>query len=143
MDLESLADRKWTRKKIHKTILGLLSSYLKEYLIPYDSLKTCFTQCSTQKTIKTFPAITKTFESSLFSYCAEAWGNLIEELRNIDLINAFKSSIFKFIRSIENSVLAVHDSNYEKLLTRLRFSFNHLNGHKSQHNFDSIITFLW
>ena len=41
LGLESLADRGWTRKLFfHKIILGLLSSYLKNYLIPCDNLRT-------------------------------------------------------------------------------------------------------
>ena len=73
--LESLADGRWTRKLIffHKIILELLPSYLKDYLIPCDNLRTYLTQSSTQKTIKTFPARAKTFESSFFPYCDEAW----------------------------------------------------------------------
>ena len=41
LGLESLADRRWTRKLIffHKIILGLLPSNLKDYLIPCDNLE--------------------------------------------------------------------------------------------------------
>ena len=42
LGLESLADRRWTRKLnfFHKIILELLPSYLKNYLIPCDNLRT-------------------------------------------------------------------------------------------------------
>ena len=110
LGLESLVDRKWTGKRFfHKIILGLLTSYLNDYLIPCNNLRTYLTRSSTQKTIKIFPARTKTFESSFFSHCAEAWGNLSEELRNINSINTFKSSILNFVRPRENSVFAVDD----------------------------------
>ena len=107
LGLKYLADRRLTRKLFfHKIILGLLPPYLKDYLTPCDNLRTCdkLTRSSTQKTIKTFPARTKTFESFFFLHCAEAWGNLSEELRNIDPINTFKSSILNFFRPRENSV---------------------------------------
>ena len=96
--LEFLANRKWTRKRIffHKIVLGLLPSYLKDYLIPYDNLRTYVTRSSNQKTLKTFPARTKTFESSFFPHCADAWRNLSEELSNIDSVNTFQSSILNF-----------------------------------------------
>ena len=141
LGLESLADRRWTRKLIyfHKIILGLLPSYLKDYLIPCDNLRTYLTRSSTQKRIKTFPARTKTFESSFFPHCAEEWGNLSEELRNINSINTFKSCILNFVRPRENSVFEVHDINGVTLLTRLRLDFNHLNEHKFRHNFNDII----
>ena len=91
LGLESLANRRWTRKLFfffHKMILGLLPSYLKDYLIPCDNFS--------------FPARTKTFESSFFPHFVEAWGNLSEELRNVDSINTFRSSILNFVRPRKN-----------------------------------------
>ena len=126
-----MADQRWTRKLIFlKIILGLLPSYIKDYPIPCDSLRTYFTRSSTQKIIKTFSARTKIFESSFFPHCAEAWGNLSEELRNINSINMFKTCILNFVRLRENSVFEVHDINGLKLLTRLRLDFSNLNEHK-------------
>ena len=80
--------------------------------------------------MKNFRARTKTLESSFFPHCVEAWGNLSEELRKIDSINTFKSSILNFVRPRENSFFAVHDINGVKLLTCLRLDFSHLNEHK-------------
>ena len=110
-----------------------------DYLIPCDNLRTFLTWSSTQKRIKTFTAITKTFESSFFPHCAETWGNLSEELRNINSINTFKSCILNFVRPRENSVFEVHDINGVKLLTHLRLDFSHLNEDKFWHNFNDII----
>ena len=127
LSLESLTDRRWTSQIFfHKITLGLLPSYLKDYLIPCDNLNTYLTRSSTQERIKTFPAKTKTFESSFFLHCAEAWENLSEELRNINLINTLKLNILNFVRSKENSVFEVHDINGVKLLTPLRLDFSHL-----------------
>ena len=141
LGLESLADRRWTRKLIffHKMILGLLPSYLQDYLIRFDNLRTYLTRSSTRKRIKTFPARTKTFESSFFPYCAETLGNLSEALRNINLINTFKPSILNFARPRENSVFEVHDIKGVKLLARLRLDFSHLNEHRFRHNFNDTI----
>ena len=126
--MESLSDRRWTTKRFlfNKIILGLLPSYLKEYLIPCDNLKAYLTQCSTQKAIKTFPARTKTFESFFLLECAEELGNLSEELRNIDSKYTFKSSILNFFRPRENSIFLVYDINGVKLLIRLSLGFSHL-----------------
>ena len=99
-----------------KITLGLQPSYLKDYLIPCDNLRTYLTRSSTQKITKIFPGRTKTFKSFFFPHCAEAWGNLNEELRNIDSISTFKSSILNFFRPRENSDFAVHDINGVKLL---------------------------
>ena len=43
-------------------ILGLLPSYLKDYIVPRDTLRTYLTQSSNQETIKTLLARTKTIE---------------------------------------------------------------------------------
>ena len=136
-----MADRRWSRKLIffHKIILGLQPSYLQNYLTPYDNERPYLTRYATQKLIKTFGGRTKAFESSFFPYCAKEWGNLSEELRNIDSIKTFKLSILNFVRPRENSVFAVHDINGLKLLTRLRLNFSHLNEHKFRHNFNDTI----
>ena len=84
-------------------------------------------------------SVYKAFESSFFSYCDKKWGNLSEELRNIDLTKTFKLSILNFVRPRENSVFAVRDINGLKLLTRLRLNFSHLNEHKLRHNFNGTI----
>ena len=113
---EILADRRWTWKLLflYKIILELLPSYLKDYLISCDNLRTYLTRSLTQKIIKTFPARTKTFESSFFPHCPGPWGNLSEECRNIKSINTFKSSISNFTRPRKNSVFIVHDTNSVK-----------------------------
>ena len=123
----------------HKIILWLLPSYLKDCLIPCDDLRIYLTRSSTQKTIKTVSARTKTFEPSFFPHCVEARGNLSEELRNIDSINTFKSSILNFVRPREESVFAVQYINGVKLLTRWRLDFSHLNEHKFRRSFNDLI----
>ena len=138
LGLESFAEKRWTRKLIffHEMILGLLPSYLKDYLISYDNLRT---RSSTQKRINTFPARTKPFKSSFFPYCAEAWRNLSEELRNVNSINTIKPSILNFDRPRENSVFEVYGIKGVKLLARLRLDFSHLNEHIFRHNFNNTI----
>ena len=127
LGMESLADRRWFRSLFSQ-------NNFKDYLIPCDHLRTYLTRSSTQKTIKTFSARTNIFESSFFPHCAEAWGNLPEELKNINSINAFKLSILNFVIPRKNSVFPVHDINGVKLLTRLRLDFSHLNEHKFRHD---------
>ena len=47
----------------------------------------------------------------------------------------FKTKILSFIRSKENSIFKIHDTDGIKLLNRLRLHFSHLNEHKFRHNF--------
>ena len=107
LGLESLTDRRWTSK---------LTFFIKDYLTVCDNLRTYLVRSSTQKTIKAFPARTKTFVSSFFPCCARAWQNLSEELRNIDSMNTFKSSILVVVKSIESLVFPVHNINGVKLV---------------------------
>ena len=137
--MESLADRRWIRKLFfNKIILGLLPSYLKDYLIPCDNLRKYLTRSSTQKRIKAFPARTKLWIILLSTLCW-SWGNLSEEIRTINSRNTFKSSILNFVTPKENSVFEVYDIKGVKLLTRLIMDFSRLNEHKFRHNFDDII----
>ena len=50
LGLESLADRKWSRKPIffHKIIICFQPPYLQNYLTPYDNVRTYLTRYSTQ-----------------------------------------------------------------------------------------------
>ena len=107
LGLESLAETRWSRKLIffHKIILGLQPSYLQNYLTPYDNERPYLTQYATPNSIETFRGRTKYFESSSLPYCAKEWGNLSEELRNIDSIKTFKLSILNFVRSRETPIL--------------------------------------
>ena len=86
-------------------------SYLQNYLTPYDNERPYLTRYVTQKSIKTFRGRNKAFESFSFPYCAKEWGNLSDELRNIDSIKTFKLSTLNFVRPRENSVFAVHEIN--------------------------------
>ena len=108
-------------------------------LTPYDNEISYLTRYATEKLKKNFRGKTKAFESSFFPYCAKAWTNLNEELRNIESIKTFKLSILDFVRTRESSVFSVHDINGLKLLTRLRLNFSHLNEHKFRHNFNDTI----
>ena len=51
--------------------LGILPTYLKDYLIPCDNLRTYLTQSLTQKASKTFPGRIENFKSFFFQQCAE------------------------------------------------------------------------
>ena len=64
LGLESLADRRWSRKLIffHKIILGLQPSYLQNYLTPCNNVRAYLTRYETQKSTKTFRGRTKAFE---------------------------------------------------------------------------------
>ena len=108
---------------LSQIVLGLQAPYLQNYLIPYDNERPYLTRYATERSTQIFRGRTKAFESSFFPFCAKKWGNLIEDLRNIDSIKKFKLIILNFARPRENSVFSVHDINGLKLLARLKLNF--------------------
>ena len=64
---------------------------------------------------------TKAFNSSFYPYSIKEW------------------CARSFIRPIENSIFAIHDTKGLKLPTRLRLIFSHLNIHKFRHGFKDTV----
>ena len=121
LGLESLANRRWSRRLFffHKILNDLSPLYLRSYLD--NNTEVIYqTRSSSSSKIKSFSARTKNFKTSFYPYCLKEWSNLSEEISNIVSLNKFKKTMLNFIKPKENSVLAMHDTNGTKLLTRLR-----------------------
>ena len=71
----------------------------------------------------------------IFLYYIKEWSKLSDKIRNTKIINKFKVAILNFIRPKGNLVLDVHDTNVNKLPSRLRLNFSHSNKHKFRHKF--------
>ena len=77
-----------------------------------------------------------------FSFTFIEWNKLDNNIRNLELVSAFKKQIIKFIKTSPNSTFNVHNPHGIKLLTRLRVGLSHLREHKFRHNFqDSLDPF--
>ena len=126
--LESLADRKWSRKMFffHKIVNGLLPSYLQPNLNNYNYGE-YQTRSACQNKMKTLSGRIKAFNSYFDLYSIKQWCALSEE------------TIISFIRPKENSVFAINDTKGLKLLTSLRLNFSHLNEHKFRHGFKDTV----
>ena len=70
-----------------------------------------------------------------FSYTVIEWNKLDNNVRNSELVSAFKKQIIKFIRPNPNSKFNVYNPHRIKLLTRSRVGLSHLREHKFRHNF--------
>ena len=82
------------------------------------------------------------FQKSFFPFTVIEWNKLDNNIRNSELVSAFKKQIFEFIRPSPNSTFNVHDPHGIKLLTRLRPGMSHLREHKFRYNFqDSLDPF--
>ena len=84
--LESLADRRWSRKIFffHKIVNGLLPSYLQSYLNHYNYGE-YQTRSACQNKMKTLSGRTKAFNSSFYPNSIKEWCALNKEIRNIDI----------------------------------------------------------
>ena len=97
--LESLADRRWSRKMFffHKIVNRLLPSYFQSYLNHYnDGEYQARSAC--QNKMKALSERTKAFNSSFYPYSIKELCALSEEIRNIVSVNKFKEIILSFIR---------------------------------------------
>ena len=104
-----------------------------------DNESTYNTRSSLRKTIKTFPTRTSTFQETFFSYCTKEWNQLNDDFKKIALIQKFKKTLIRFIRTKENSVFGVSDLYGIKVPTRLELNISHLNEHKFKHNLNDTI----
>ena len=122
--LESLADRRWSRKMffLHKLLNRLLPSYLQPYLNHYNYGE-YQTKSVCQNKMKTLWGRTKAFNLSFYPCCIKERCALCEETRNIASVNKFKEIILSFIRPKQNPVFAIHDTKGLKLLTKSKVKF--------------------
>ena len=140
LGLETLNNHRWSRKLFffHKIIKGLSPSYLQK-IICFRNMQQYQTRSKSTKIIEQIKARTKAFENSFFPCCIKEWLKLSDKIRTIESSKQFKRTILDFIRPKENSIYAIHDISFLKLLARLRLNFNHLNEHKFRHNFKDTI----
>ena len=131
LSLESLAERRWSRKIIffHKIFNGLSPLFLLAY-ISYCG-KSLSNKMANQKKLRQFSTRPKISEPSSFPYWVEEWNNRRGDLRKIESTVQFKTKTTSFIRTEENLICKIHDTNDIKLLNCLRLHISH----SKEHNF--------
>ena len=69
-------------------------------------------------------------------FCAvNCWNNLGPDLRNVETLSKFKSTVIKIIRHEKRSIFNIHNSNGIKYIYQLRVGLSSLKFHKKAHNF--------
>ena len=63
------------------------------------------------------------------------WNKLGSEIRNAETYDSFRKMLLNFRRPIGSSTYKIYDPLGIKLLSRIRFGFSYLSGHKFRHNF--------
>ena len=140
LGLQTLNDRRWSRKLFffHKIIKGFSPSYLQKNL-RFCNIQHYQTGSKSTKIMEQTRTRTKLFVNSFFPYCIKEWLKLGQETLSIESSKQFKKTILDFIRPNENSIYAIHDRSGNKLLTRLRLNFSHLNERKFRRSFKDTI----
>ena len=111
LGLETLNDRKWSRKLsfFHKIIKVFSFSYRQKSL-RFCNVQHYQTRSKSTKIIKQICAWTKVFENPFFPYCIKDWLKLGDEIRIIESTKQFKKTILYFIRSKEKFIYAICDT---------------------------------
>ena len=81
LSLESLEDRRWSRRLFSSTKL-YRDSYHPTFILTIMLIRS-----TTQNEINPISARTKVFENSFFPYCIKEWSKLNNKIRNIKSIN--------------------------------------------------------
>ena len=127
----------WNTYFLSKNFTRTITIYRQPYLTSYRNKKSYSTWCSIEKKRKFFLRKNYIIWNIFFfqTPLKKEESKLSGEVRNIGLIDKFKSTALNLIRPIENSDLSIHDINSVKVLTCLRLNFSHLNEHKLWHRF--------
>ena len=75
------------------------------------------------------------FLNSFYPDAVNCWNNLGPELRNVDTLSKFKSTVIKIIRPEKKSIFNIHNSNGIKYIFQLRVGLSSLKAHKKAHKF--------
>ena len=140
LSLESLQKRRWYRK------LCLFSKLNKNQCPKYlfDIIPQSNCPYRTRNALNT-PHINvkhQFFKNSYFPSTIIEWNKLDCNICNSEILNIFKSKIFKFTRPTANSVFGFHNPIGVKLLTRLRLGLYHLREYKFKHSFQDTLNSL-
>ena len=137
LGIESMKLRQWFRHLCYffKIQSSGLSQYLND-LIPKPSLR-----YSTRfSPLPNFKVRTKLFRNSFFPYTVNEWNNLDNIIKSSESYSMFRKKMLNLIRPKCNKTHGIHNPSGLKLLTRLRLGLSHLNDHKFNHNFKTVLT---
>ena len=136
LGLEPLQSRRWYKKmKFFKNILnGLTPKYEIWY---YTCVKWQMLQYKSSVKVGTysFYTITKSFINTFSPFCIKEWSKLDIKIRNLLSVSRFKKLLLIYFKTVENSVLDVHNPIGINLLNRLRLNFSEPNENEFCQNF--------
>ena len=78
---------------------------------------------------------TQRFQNSFFPDAVKCWNNIGPDIRKLESLSSFKSTLTKIIKPKKKSTFNVHKSSL-KFLYQLRGGLSSLKAHKFRHKFD-------
>ena len=131
---ESLHMRRWFRRLtvFYKIVKHLTPQYLRD---PVPSPRSHLYGTSNTNDLHPFRCRTQRFLNSFFPDAVKCWNNIGPEIRKLDSLSIFKSTITKIIKPKKKNVFNVHNPNL-KYLYQLRGGLSSLKAHKFRHKFD-------
>ena len=133
LGLESLKSRRWFRKLCH--FYKIFNEKSPSYL--FNLIPNFHRVYNTRLSYNISPIKVRHdyFKNSFLPSAITEWNKLDLNIRNSEILNAFKKKLPNFIRPCRNSILDIHNPLGIKLLTRLRQGLSHLREHKFRHCF--------
>ena len=75
------------------------------------------------------------FLNSFYPDAVNCWNNVGPDLRNVETLSKFKSTVLKIIRPEKKSIFNIHNHIGIKYIYQLRVGLSFLKAHKKAHNF--------
>lgn len=131
---ESLHIRRWFRRLtvFYKIIKQLTPQYLRD---PVPSPKTHLYGTSNTNDLHPFRCRTQRFQKIFFPDAVKCWNNIGPEIRKLDSLSIFKSTLTQINKPKKKNVFNVHNPSL-KYLYQLRGGLSSLKAHKFRHKFD-------
>ena len=140
LGLEPLQSRRWYKKmKFFENILNGLTPKYEFDIIPVSNNRCYNTKAQSKLELTQFYTITKSFINTFSPFCIKEWSKLDIKIRNLLSVSRFKKLLLIYFKTVENSVLDVHNPIGINLLNRLRLNFSQLNETEFCQNFQDTV----
>ena len=132
---ESLHLRRWFRRLtvFYKIMTGLTPQYLRD---PVPPQRSHLYGTSSTNDLHPMRCKTQRFQNSFYPNAVNCWNDIGPDIRKLDTLNRFKSTLNGIIRPTCKSIFNIHSSNL-KYLFQLRGGLSPLNAHKFRHKFEN------
>ena len=133
---ESLHLRRWAHRLtiFYKIMTGLTPQYLRD---PIPPPRSHLYGTSSTNDLHPMRCKTQRFQNSFYPDAVNCWNDIGPDIRKLDTLNSFKSTLNGIIRPKCKSIFNIHSLDL-KYLYQLRGGLSQLSAHKFRHKFENI-----